>query len=151
MIPCTGTVVKSCPNGIKQLSNSSELGAQNVSPHQKNIKRKNTTPARRVPAWFIYMSWRDAMALQSCCKKRRFLAVQNGFALAADRNLGEKTLGLQEQRDSSKTVDNRKADSFALLKWITGLKCVNSEVKSVDIHPKKGCLNWPYGTLSESP
>ena len=55
------------------------------------------------------------MKLQKLLQKRRFLAVQNGFTLA-DRNLGEKTLGLQEQRDSSKTVDNRKADSFALLK-----------------------------------
>ena len=44
-----------------------------------------------------------------------------------------------------------RPDCCTLLKRITGLKCVNSEVKSVDIHPKKGCLNWPYGTMSESP
>ena len=31
--------VKSCPNGIKRLTDSSELDAQNVSPHQKT-KRK---------------------------------------------------------------------------------------------------------------
>ena len=36
--------------GIKQLSNSSELGAQYVSPHQRTIKRKKTTPKSRVPA-----------------------------------------------------------------------------------------------------
>ena len=35
IIPCTGTVVKSCRNGIKQLSSSNELDAQNFSPHQK--------------------------------------------------------------------------------------------------------------------
>ena len=35
IIPCTGTVVKSCRNGIKQLPSSNELDAQYVSPHQK--------------------------------------------------------------------------------------------------------------------
>ena len=34
IIPCTGTVVKSCRNGIKQLPSSNELDAQYVSPHQ---------------------------------------------------------------------------------------------------------------------
>ena len=101
----------------------------------------------------------ESMCLPFCCPKcskaeaavkTEFLIVSNGFTLA-DRNLGEKTLGLQEQRDSSKTVDNSKADSFALLKRITILKCVNSEFKSVDIDPNWGCLNWPYGTMSESP
>ena len=32
----SGTVVKSCPNWHKRLSSSIELGAQHVSPHQKN-------------------------------------------------------------------------------------------------------------------
>ena len=50
-----------------------------------------------------------------------------------------------------KRLTNRKADCCTLLKRITKLKCVNSEFKSVDIHPKQGCLNWPYGTMSESP
>ena len=59
--------------------------------------------------------------------------------------------GQPEQRESPKTVDNSKAICCTILKWITELKCVNSEVKSVDIHPEKGCLNWPYGTMSESP
>ena len=35
IVPCTGTVVKSCRNGIKQLPSSIELDAQYVSPHQK--------------------------------------------------------------------------------------------------------------------
>ena len=59
--------------------------------------------------------------------------------------------GQPEQRESPKTVDNSKADCCTLLKRITRLKCVNSEFRSVDIHPKQGCLNWPYGTMSESP
>ena len=58
-----------------------------------------------------------------------------------------------DQRTSrtSQTAQNGKASCCTLLKQITKLKCVNSEFRSVDIHPKQGCLNWPYGTLSESP
>ena len=44
---------------------------------------------------------------------------------------------------TSQKVQNRKADCCTLLKRITKLKCVNSEFRSVDIHPKQGCLNWP--------
>ena len=65
------------------------------------------------------------------------------------RSLG--ALGQPEQRESSQTMNNRKANCFPLLTRITKLKCVNSVVRSVTTHPKKGCLNWPYGTLSESP
>ena len=35
IIPWTGTVVKSCRNGINSCTSSSELDAQYVSPHQK--------------------------------------------------------------------------------------------------------------------
>ena len=59
--------------------------------------------------------------------------------------------GQLEQRDIAKMVHNCKASCCTLLKRITRLKCVNSEFNSVDIHPKQGCLNWPYGTMSESP
>ena len=55
------------------------------------------------------------------------------------------------KRGTSQEVQNGKANCFDLLKRITNLKCVNSGVKSVNIHPEKGCLNWPYGTMSESP
>ena len=41
------------------------------------------------------------------------------------------------------------ADCCTLLKRITKLKCVNSEVKSVNIDPNWGCLTWLYGTMSE--
>ena len=59
--------------------------------------------------------------------------------------------GQPERQDFTKKVQNRKADCCTLLKRITRLKCVNSEFRSVDIHPEQGCLNWPYGTMSESP
>ena len=45
--------------------------------------------------------------------------------------------------NSRKTVKNRQADCFNLLKRITKLKCVNSKVKSVRSHPQRGCLNCP--------
>ena len=59
--------------------------------------------------------------------------------------------GRQDQRDIAKRLINEKADCFALRKRISRLKCVNSEVKSVLSHPKKGCLNGLHGTMSESP
>ena len=33
----------------------------------------------------------------------------------------------------------------------TRLKCVNSEFRTVIIHPKEGCLKWLHGTMSEPP
>ena len=49
-------------------------------------------------------------------------------------------------------VKNRKAGCFTLLKRITNIKCVNSEVKSVKHLPHKGgSLTWVHGTMSESP
>ena len=59
--------------------------------------------------------------------------------------------GQPERQDILKKVRNSKASCYTLRKRITKLKCVNSEFRSVDIHPKQGCLNWPYGTMSESP
>ena len=51
----------------------------------------------------------------------------------------------------SQKAQNSKAICCTLLKRITKFKCVNSEVKSVDIHPKQGCLTWPYGTTPGPP
>ena len=50
-----------------------------------------------------------------------------------------------------KMVQNSKANCCDLLRWITKLKCVNSEFKTVDTHPEKGCLKWLHGTMSEPP
>ena len=51
----------------------------------------------------------------------------------------------------SKWLTNRKANGCNVLRWITKLKCVNSEVRTVIIHPGKGFLQWLHGTMSESP
>ena len=51
----------------------------------------------------------------------------------------------------SKRLKNRKADCCPLLRRITKLKCVNSEFKTVNTHPEKGCLKWLHGTMSEPP
>ena len=45
-----GTVVRSATRAYNGFTSSSELDAQNVQPHQKTIKRKKTTPGKRVPA-----------------------------------------------------------------------------------------------------
>ena len=52
LFPAPGPWSSLAPIGIKRLSSSNELGAQHVSPHQ-TTKRKETTPASRVPAWFL--------------------------------------------------------------------------------------------------
>ena len=94
-------VVKSCPNGIKQLPGSNELGAQYVSPHQKP-KRKKTTPARRVPAWFI-MSWHDVeLAKAASCKKTEVSGSSNGFH--SDRD----AFHWRSQRDNRKRGTSQK-------------------------------------------
>ena len=31
------------------------------------------------------------------------------------------------------------------------IKSVTSEIRSVNIHPQRGCLQWPYGTVLEPP
>ena len=145
----SGTVVKSCPNWHKRLSSSNELGAQHVSPHQTTMKRKKATPESRVPAWFLCHLFMQCDC-KSCCEKRevsecsaQLHTQRTAFHRSSQGTAG--TAGL------SKRLTNRKANCFTLLKRITKLKCVNSEVNSVDIDPKQGCLNWPYGTMSESP
>ena len=40
------------------------------------------------------------------------------------------------------------AECFTILKRITRFKCVNSDIKSVRIHLKKGSLKWVHGTMS---
>ena len=70
-----GTVVKSCRNGINSCSSSNELDARNVQPHQATIKRKKTTPERRVPAFPTVMSVRSLSygkrKVSDCSKKHR--------------------------------------------------------------------------------
>ena len=85
----------------------------------------------------------------NCSEKIKFLVVPNGITLAEMHSV--RFTGTAGAAGLHKKTKNGKADCFALLRWITKLKCVNSEVKSVLSHPKKGCLNWLHGTLSEPP
>ena len=135
--------------GIKRLPNSNELGAQYVSPHQRTKREENHTC--KTCACLIQMSWHDAMMLQKLLQwqKRSFWLFRTISRWERNRSLG--SLGRPEPREFSKKAQNSKASCCTLLKRITKLKWVNSEFKSVDIHPKQGCLNWPYGTMSESP
>ena len=147
LFPAPGPWSSLAPIGIKQLSKSSELGAQYVKPHQ-TTKRKETTPGSRVPAWFLchgMMLCRCDIAVKkevSECSAQLHTVEMHSTGFTKDSRSSE---------NLQKTVDNSKAHCCTLLKRITKLKCVNSEINSVDIHPKQGCLNWPYGTMSESP
>ena len=85
----------------------------------------------------------------SCSGKKEVSDCSERLHLKECRSLG--SLGHPERQEISKRQKNRKANCYTLLKRITRLKCVNSEFKSVDIHPKQGCLTWPCGTMSESP
>ena len=113
-------------------TSSSELDAQHVSPHQ-TTKREKTTPASHVPAWFlchdmVLCHWETAAKEVSGCSAR----------LHADRHeIWRGIPGTTRTAGHCKTVQNRKAGCFTLLKRITNIKCVNSEFKSVDINPTK--------------
>ena len=59
--------------------------------------------------------------------------------------------GTAEAAGHLKMADEPQGRLLTLLKRITKLKCVNSEVRTVNIHPEKGCLQWLHGTMSEPP
>ena len=148
LFPAPGPWSSLAPIGIKQLSKSSELGAQHVSPHQK--PKRPHLQEKDMPVAFICSCHVSCQKLKLQVQKLKFLTCserlhtqRTAFHRSSQGTAG--TAGL------SKRLTNRKADCFTLLKRITKLKCVNSEFRSVDIHPKQGCLNWPYGTMSESP
>ena len=133
----------------KRLPNSNELGAQYVSPHQRTKRKEYHTC--KTCACLIQMSWHDAMTLQKLLQwqKRSFWLFRTISRWERNRSLG--SLGRPEPREFSKKVQNSKASCCTLLKRITRLKCVNSEVRTVNIHPEKGCLQWLHGTMSEPP
>ena len=148
IIPCTGTVVKSCRNGIKQLSSSNELDAQYVSPHQRT-KRKE------------YHTWKSC----ACLIIGREIMQYDAAKVAAKTEVSGNSERLHSWRNASarnpwdrkisgtdsKGWKNSMAGCCSLLRWITNLKFVNSVVRTVITHPEKGCLNWLHGTMSEPP
>ena len=124
--------VQVSPEGIKRLSSSSELGAQHVSPHQK--PKRPHLQEKDMPVAFICSCHVPGSKLKLQEKRSFWLFRTNALGRHAFRR---ETLGPPGQRDSSKTVDNSKAICCTLLKRITKLKCVNSDVRSVDINPTK--------------
>ena len=141
-----GTVVQSSHMGINSYASSNELGAQYVQPHQ--IPKRPYLQEEDMPVAFIVTC--------HVVVEKAWAAVGRGFWLFrssshwknADSEGSQRTAGAAGRR---KMVQNRMADCFPLLKRITRLKCVNSEFNSVNIHPQRGCLKWPYGTMSEPP
>ena len=133
--------------GIKRLSDSIELGAQYVWPHQ--IPKRPHLQEKDMPVACSRTCHVELRTHKLQWQKRSFWLFRTISRWERSKSLG--SLGRPEPREFSKKVQNRKADCCTLLKRITKLKCVNSEFRSVDIHPKQGCLNWPYGTMSESP
>ena len=81
-----GTVVKSCPNWHKRLSSSSELGAQHVSPHQ--IPKRPHLQEKDMPVAFISSCHVSCQKLKLQVRKKKFLAVRNGFT-PIDKHFGE--------------------------------------------------------------
>ena len=113
-----------------------------------NHQEKKTTPESRVPASSLYLvAWH--MFLQKLQWKWSFWLF--GQASHWQECIPKDSLGQPERQDISEKAQNGKASCCTLRKRITKLKCVNSEVNSVDIDPNWSCLNWPYGTMSESP
>ena len=79
IIPCTGTVVKSCPNWHKTAFSSSELGAQHVSPHQ--IPKRPYLQEKDMPVACSRMCHVELRKLKLQWQKREFLVVPNDLTL----------------------------------------------------------------------
>ena len=140
-------MVKSCPNWHKT---ACEVQRIRCTTCFTSPETKETTPAGKGHACCLHLLMPCIVSKAEAAEKTRFLMVATAFTLI-ERQYGEEPWDSRSSENLQKTVDNSKANCCTLLKRITKLKCVNSEVNSVDIHPKQGCLNWPYGTMSESP
>ena len=139
---------RSATRAYNSCTSSSELDAQHVTPHQTTIKKKETTPASHVPAWILCHVLRNESA-KGAAKKQRFPTFSTASHERADHWDFSGTAGAAGRHQM---VKNRKANCCTLLKRITKLKCVNSEVKSVKHLPHNGgSLKWVHGTMSESP
>ena len=141
-----GTVVRSAMRAYNGCTSSNELGAQYVQPHQRTIKRKKRRHLESMCLPLLLRiasnAWTSMKNKVSGCSERHHCC-RNAFHKGSQGTAGP--AGLR------KMVQKRKANCFALLRWITKLKCVNSEVKSVLCHPQRGCLQWLHGTISEPP
>ena len=106
-------VVKSCPNGIKRLSSSIELGAQHVSPHQKTIKRKR--PHLKDMSCLIQFHVVLPNVAVKLLQNKRFLNVRYGFSLQRMQFTKDRK-GQPERQDISKNWKNSMAGCCNLLR-----------------------------------
>ena len=126
LFPAPGPLSCLAPIGIKQLYEFQRIRCTIcfTSPDTKE-----TTPAGKGHACCLIMH-------ETCCTVAVKLLRKGGLWRSAQLHSAEKLSkgvhqGPQEQQDISEKVQNGKAGCFTLLRRITGLKCVNSEVKSV--------------------
>ena len=125
-------MVNSCPNWHKTAFKFQRIRCTKCFTSPDNQKKEETTPESRVPAWFLV---HDMMLCR--CKllqkedvsgcSARLRSVKYAFHKGSQGTAGEAGL--------HKKVQNGKASCCTLLKRITKLKCVNPEVRSVDINP----------------
>ena len=87
----------------------------------------------------------------SCSDRKKNVSGCSVWLLSVKKAIHEDLKGQPERQDISKSWKNSMAGCCNLLRWITNLKCVNLTVRTVITHPKKGCLNWLHGTMSEPP
>ena len=132
--------------GHKQLT-SSLIRCTTCWPHQKIPKRPYLQEKDMPGASSHDACWLTESVSWATMKERRFSTAVS-YALRIKN----------EARDCGKlfntSIDRwnpKKADCFPLLIRIPGLKCVNSDVRSVNSLPKRGSLQWVHGTMSEPP
>ena len=140
-----GTVVGQTDKwALNGCSSSNELGARYVQPHQK--PRRPYLQEEDMPDASKYVNnHRNAIW---CCLFEKSFGCSVSLAWA-------KVNVPRYRRDSrvgrTKRLMNGKANCFTILRQITKLKCVNSDVKSVHLRLKKGSLKWVHGTMPEPP
>ena len=142
-------MVKSCPNWHKTAFKFHRIRCTKCLTSPDNHQKKESPHLKVVclPDSCIKCCCHESS--KAAAKRRRFLIVSNNVTLEECNSRGSQgTIGAA---GLSERLINRKADCFPLLKRITKLKCVNSEFKTVDTHPEKGCLKWLHGTMSEPP
>ena len=148
---------RSCVTPLRERGRSTQIGHWRLTnssirctmywPHRNNQKRRRTIP-KACPVALLYENCDRGLSLEQSWKRRRFLT--------ADSGEDHKRKWSQVQRHVVQHIDRRcetrnKAGCFTLLKRITKLKTVNSEVKSVNSLPNRGSLQWVHGTVSELP
>ena len=133
------------PQGHKRLFKFDELSAQRLTSPETKV----TTPAGKGHACCLC----DMLHCKQFEQRREGSLWWFGTASQVGRECRFQRFAEDGRNSgtSQKRLKNGMADCFTLLERIARLKCVNPVVKSVLSHPKKGCLNWLHGTMSESP